>query len=118
MKEEDMSYDLMVRNICCGIDNLQVICSTPKKITKDGRPSCHSVKTNEENFIRDILSEERDSGKIGLDKISDRIKELKDEYKLHLIKKENLRLEKLKRKADREAKKKAKEKNEPVKRTT
>lgn len=116
MKEGDMSYDLMVKNICCGLENLQVICSTPKKIAKDGKPSCHNTKTNEENFIRDILSEECRSGKVDMGAIPFRIIELKEQYKSYLAEKEKLRLEKLKRKADKEAKKKkAKEKNEPVK---
>lgn len=106
MREEDMSYDLMVRNICCGLDNLQVICSTPKKVTKDGKPSCHSTKTKEENFIRSILSEEHHSGKVKISEVEARVAELKELYKTHLADKERERLEKIKRRQDRESRKK------------
>ena len=53
-KESTMSYDNIVRGVFCSLDNLQVICSTPLK-RNDGNSSCHRLKTNEENFIRDYL---------------------------------------------------------------
>jgi hypothetical protein len=104
MKEEDMTYDMMVRNICCGLDNLQVICSIPAKLN-DGKPSCHTIKTNEENFIRNVLADEYRSGKIDMSGIQARITELREEYRSYLAEKERIRLEKLKRKLEREAKK-------------
>lgn len=48
----EMSYDEIVRAIFCDIYNLQVICSTPIKDLPKGMRSCHSKKTNEENFVR------------------------------------------------------------------
>jgi hypothetical protein len=51
-KESEISYDEMVRGIFCQKENLQVLCSTPKKFLSGGE-SCHRIKTNEENFIRD-----------------------------------------------------------------
>lgn len=52
-KESDTSYDEMVRGIFCRKENLQVLCSTPLKFLPKGKQSCHRIKTNEENFIRD-----------------------------------------------------------------
>ena len=56
-KESDISYDEMVRGIFCKKENLQVLCSTPKKFLSGGAESCHRIKTNEENFIRDRWQE-------------------------------------------------------------
>lgn len=53
-KESDMTYDDIARGVFCNLDNLQVICSTPIK-NNNGVSSCHRLKTNEENFIRDYL---------------------------------------------------------------
>ncbi len=55
-EEIDLSYDEMVQSICCGIENLQAICSTPMK-DNNGNPSCHRLKTNKENFIRRHIKE-------------------------------------------------------------
>jgi 5-methylcytosine-specific restriction endonuclease McrA len=52
--EASMSYDEIVRGVFCALDNLQVICSTPMK-RNNGIMSCHKLKTDEENFIRDEL---------------------------------------------------------------
>lgn len=52
--EAEMSYDEIVRGVFCKLDNLQVICSTPMK-RNNGEPSCHKLKTDKENFIRDEL---------------------------------------------------------------
>lgn len=55
-KESAMSYDDIVRGVFCKLDNLQVICSTPMK-RNNGMPSCHKIKTDEENYVRDRLQE-------------------------------------------------------------
>jgi 5-methylcytosine-specific restriction endonuclease McrA len=47
----EMTYDELVRGIFCGLDNLQVLCSTPMKLN-GGKPSCHKMKTDKENYIR------------------------------------------------------------------
>lgn len=113
LREELMSYDSLARGIFCRVENLQVVCSTPKKLS-GGKPSCHSLKTNEENYIRSILSVEyQNVGKEvfmiqdNIDKwSSDRIAALKKEYSVHVAEQERLRQEKLQRKLAREAKKK------------
>lgn len=52
--EKDMTYDEMAERIFCTLDNLQVLCSLP--IKKNGnKPSCHTLKTREENWIRKQL---------------------------------------------------------------
>lgn len=107
--EADMTYDEIVRGICCNKENLQVVCSTPLK-RNNGKPSCHKIKTDEENFIRKKLnSGEYDSLMIN------RIEVIKDEFQYYLEEKEEQRIAKEKRKAEREAKRKMKEKNEKIK---
>ena len=56
IEETDLSYDEMVKGICCSIDNLQAICSTPLK-ENNNLPSCHRIKTNEENYIRRAIKQ-------------------------------------------------------------
>lgn len=92
--EESMTIDEIARGIFCKVDNLQVLCSTPQKQLGPGLTSCHRLKTNEENFIRDRICDMawRDAGLdlcIGI---------LKTEYKEHLKEKEKLREEKEARK--------------------
>lgn len=99
-KESELSYDDMARGIFCPVSNLQVVCSTPKKLTKDGKPSCHSVKTNEENFIRDKIA----NSNILSPSVS-QIEEFKKEYGVYLQEQDRIRREKLERKLAREAKK-------------
>jgi hypothetical protein len=99
--EEEMTIDEMAYRIWCDTDNLQVICNTPLK-KNNGIPSCHKIKTDEENFIRKKLKEEK------RDDHMYRIFELKQEYKIYLEQKELERLEKIKRKEEREAKRKNK----------
>lgn len=101
--EEDLTIDEMAYRIWCDIDNLQVICNTTLK-KNNGIPSCHKIKTDEENFIRKKLKEIEWDGYLHQIKI----KELKQEYKVYLEEKEKERLEKQKRKAEREAKRKVK----------
>lgn len=101
--EEDLTIDEMAYRIWCDIDNLQVVCNTTLK-KNNGMPSCHKIKTDEENFIRKRLKEIEWDGYLHQIKIT----ELKQEYKIYLEEKEKERLEKERRKAEREAKRKAK----------
>ncbi len=101
--EEELTIDEMAYRIWCDVDNLQVICNTTLK-KNNGIPSCHKIKTDEENFIRKRLKEIEWDGYLHQIKI----KELKQEYKSYLEEKEKERLEKERRKAEREAKRKAK----------
>ena len=49
----EMLLDTIARRIYCKKDNLQVLCSTPLKLLPKGQKSCHAIKTQEENFLRD-----------------------------------------------------------------
>ena len=112
--EEDLTIDEMAYRIWCDVDNLQVICNTTLK-KNNGIPSCHKIKTDEENFIRKRLKEIEHWNDIEgwadendwIDLKKD-ISQLKVEYKSYLEEKEKERLEKERRKAEREAKRKAK----------
>jgi hypothetical protein len=103
MTEADMSYDDIVRGVICDKSNLQVICSTPLKLN-NGKPSCHRLKTNEENFVRDYLA------KIGKEnfKIDVHLDEAKAAYQSYLKQKEDERKAKEARKLERLLKKKQK----------
>lgn len=104
--EADMTYDEMAGRIFCGKENLQVVCSTP--LSKNGgKPSCHKIKSDEENFIRkNIDYSEYKAGNWDLD---DKIKELKVKYQEHLEEKERKRIAKEERKKERERKRKERE---------
>lgn len=134
--EAEMSYDEMAYRIFCKQDNLQVVCSTPLK-KNGGKPSCHKIKSDEENFIRKKMHEYRMevikkvednpdplgigpafAGQVvglsdiwfGADKsIPELIEQFRLEFKEYLVKKEEDRLAREKRKAEREAKRLAKE---------
>lgn len=95
--EADMTYGDLVRGICCNKDNLQVVCSTPLK-RSGGIPSCHKIKTDEENFMRKKLQID---GTLCINK-------LKSDFKIYLEEKETERLEKIDRKRLREEKKEKK----------
>jgi hypothetical protein len=107
--EEKMTIDEMAYRIWCDIDNLQVICNTSLKKT-NGIPSCHKIKTDEENFIRKKLKEEEQGWDVrGLDQdewktLQKHIAKIKIEYKMHLEQKERERTEKIKRKEERKNK--------------
>ena len=103
MLEADMSYDDIVRGVICDKSNLQVICSTPLKLN-GGKPSCHRLKTNEENFIRDYLA------KIGKEnfKITIHLDEAKSAYQAYLKQKEDEKKAKEARKLERLIRKKQK----------
>lgn len=106
--EKDMNYDELADGVFCKLSNLQVVCSTPMS-RNEGKPSCHKIKSDEENFIRKNLTEAIAMGsfydEIELDK---NIKALKEKYKEYVIERENKRLAKLERKKAREAKRKKK----------
>ena len=104
--EADMTYDEMAERIFCGKDNLQVVCSTP--LSKNGgKPSCHKIKSDEENFIRkNIDYSEYKTGDWDLD---DKIEELKEKYQEHLEEKERKRIAKEERKKERDRKRKERE---------
>jgi hypothetical protein len=105
--EEEMTIDEMAYRIWCDIDNLQVVCDMTLK-QNGGIPSCHLAKSLEENFIRKKFSEQKSDIK----NIEEKIEIYKLEYKKHLIEKEQERLEKARRKKEREAKKRGKIVNE------
>jgi hypothetical protein len=94
--EASMSYDEIVRGVFCELDNLQVICSTPMK-RNNGVMSCHKLKTDEENFIRDELKKV-----IGLldhtgEEIDTMIVDLKVKYKAYLEEREEKKKAKIAR---------------------
>lgn len=102
--EADMTYDEMAERIFCPKDNLQVVCSTP--LTKNGgKPSCHKIKSDEENFIRRELTKEGSWTAFPTSEVD----KLKLEFQEYLKDKEEKRLAKEQRKLEREAKRKAKE---------
>ena len=123
--EEDMCYDGedgLVRRIMCKKDNLQVLCSTPLKLNNN-KPSCHKIKTDEENFIRKHLVPlaKLHGYPLGVYNIVEtsqhpdynpyftlevEIDRLKKDFKVYLIEKEEKRLAKEERKRLRELKKK------------
>lgn len=43
---------MIFEGVFCKKDNLQVICSTPKRLLEKGQESCHGAKSRRENFIR------------------------------------------------------------------
>jgi hypothetical protein len=77
-KEADMTYDEIVRGVFCKKDNLQVLCSIAMK-QNGGMPSCHKLKTDQENWIRRRLVELNYSGD-GLS--TSELLSLKQEYDL------------------------------------
>lgn len=54
LTEHEMTYDQLVRGIFCPKSNLQVLCAIPMKLN-NGKPSCHKLKTDKENYIRKML---------------------------------------------------------------
>jgi len=85
--EKTMSYDSIVRGIYCGVDNLQVLCSTPLRLN-DNKPSCHSMKSKEENFIRKQLSKVIGLKDHTTEEIDNMMLEQKEEYYKQLKEKE------------------------------
>jgi ribosomal protein L44E len=60
---KSMTWDDVVKGIFCGVDNLQVLCSTPM-IRNGGLPSCHAKKSAEENWIRKALDKRYPDGEL------------------------------------------------------
>jgi hypothetical protein len=54
-KESGMSYSEVVPRISCHINNLQVLCKFKAK--QGERKSCHTIKSSEENFLRERWAE-------------------------------------------------------------
>ena len=96
----DMTWDEVVDGIFCGVDNLQVLCSTPMK-RNNGLPSCHAKKSARENWIRKKLA----TGEYDPLMVN-RIEVLEDEYEEYLKEKEEKRLAKEERKRIRESRRK------------
>lgn len=100
MPELEMSYDEIVRGVFCKLNNLQVICSTPMK-QNNGNPSCHKIKTDEENFIRDELKRVPCLRNHTGEEMDDLILEIKIKYKAYVEEREAKKREKLERKERR-----------------
>ncbi len=97
MPEADMSYDDIVRGVFCALDNLQVICSTPMK-HNDGNASCHKLKTDEENFIRDELKKVMNLRDHTGEEIDVMILDIQTRYKVYVEEREAKKRAKLARK--------------------
>jgi hypothetical protein len=115
LKSAEMLLDTIARRIYCKKENLQVLCSTPLKLLPKGTRSCHAIKTDEENFLREKWDKKLDSE--GIYDIIDKEllhkiqgKELeniwKNEYQEHLSEKVRIAQEKELRRQQRLLKKK------------
>lgn len=110
-EELSLSFDEIAYGIWCDKENLQVICSTPMKALPKGTKSCHSLKTDEENFCRGKWKEVL---KIypkyapTEDEICLRNETYKQQHQLHLEEKRKKEAEKQQKRLEREAKRKAK----------
>lgn len=94
--EAQMTYDEIARGVFCDKGNLQVVCSTPIKLN-NGNPSCHRLKTNEENFIRDELQKVLCLLDHTGEEIDELIEKAKEKYKIELALKEEKKRAKLAR---------------------
>ena len=100
MPEAHMSYDQIVRGVFCALDNLQVICSTPMK-RNNGNPSCHKLKTDEENFIRDELKKVMNLLDHTGEEIDAMIVDIQAKYKIYVDEREAKKRAKLARREQR-----------------
>lgn len=103
MAEADMTYDEIVRGVFCALDNLQVICSTSMK-KNGGLPSCHKLKTDEENFIRDRLKLVLNLRDHTGEEIDAMVVDIKIKYKVYADERDAKLRAKLERKRQRELK--------------
>lgn len=87
MPEAEMTYDQIARGVFCKLDNLQVICSTPMK-RNNGNPSCHKLKTDEENFIRDELKKVMNLRDHTGEEIDLMVEDIKIRYKFYVEERE------------------------------
>jgi hypothetical protein len=110
-----MLLDLIARRIFCKKDNLQVLCSTPLKLLPKGTRSCHAIKTQEENFLRNKWENKwEETGICDIIKKEDFYKQQgqeleiiwKNEYQDHLTEKARLQQEKELRRQQKLLKKK------------
>ena len=99
-KESTMSYDDIARGVFCKLDNLQVICSTPMK-RNNGMPSCHKLKTDEENYIRDRLQEVSCLLDHTGEEIDELILQFKEKYKIYKAEQDEKKRAKLERRRKR-----------------
>lgn len=95
--EASMTYDEIARRVFCHVSNLQVICSTPMK-KNNGEPSCHKIKTDRENFIRDELKKVMNLLDHTGEEIDELIKQASAKYDVYFAEKEEKRKAKLARK--------------------
>ena len=100
MPEAEMSYDQIVRGVFCKLDNLQVICSTPMK-RNNGIMSCHKLKTDEENFIRDELKKVVGIRDYTGEEIDLMIEDIQKKYKIYIEEREAKKRAKLARREQR-----------------
>lgn len=84
-KEEEMTYDEIVRGIFCDKSNLQVLCAISAN-KNDGKLSCHRKKTNEENWIRKYV--QKNYLDIQLSQYGKIIEEAIEQYHKYLAEKE------------------------------
>lgn len=96
MPEAEMTYDQIARGVFCKLDNLQVICSTPMK-RNNGNPSCHKLKTDEENFIRDELKKVMNLRDHTGEEIDLMVEDIKVKYKAYVEEREEKKRAKLAR---------------------
>lgn len=80
--EAEMTYDEIVRGVFCAVDQLQILCSTPMK-QNGGLPSCHKLKTDEENYIRDELKKIPNVKHLSEDQLYGIISHIKVKYKAY-----------------------------------
>lgn len=117
LSEEEMNIDMLAERIWCDVDKLQVLCSTKLKDLPKGEKSCHTVKSGEENFIREQWKElfekmnisntldKSEYANLNREKLE---KDWKTEYYIQQEKKKQELLEKEARKKEREEKRKLK----------
>jgi hypothetical protein len=101
--EAEMTYDEIVRGVFCAIEKLQVVCSTPMKVN-GGLASCHKLKTDEENFIRDRLKEVKNLKSKTQEEIDLMIKDIQVKYKVYADERDTKARAKLARRKERELK--------------
>lgn len=105
-KEPNISIATIIDNIYCDLSNLQILCSTPMKNLPKGQRSCHAIKTQRENFIRNKFYE-NDIQPLS-DKIIEAIETFSKEYDTYLLDKKKKEEEKAERKRLKTLNKKSK----------
>lgn len=89
--ESRMQFDNWVstiaRGIFCKKENLQVVCSTPM-VRNNGNPSCHKLKTDEENYVRRQLAKVMNLKDHTGEEIDRFIDDFKIDYQTYLKEKE------------------------------